>query len=121
MVTINKKCIKILILLVTKSDIVQCKKNGIYEKVPLCLRFADVDAYFVEENENEYLVLVLTENNKKMLELYKRLWTKIKKQIKAINSGESIKYRNVFMKIRVYSNDVLPLNKILDIPVTIMT
>ena len=37
------------------------QKNCIYEKVPLCLRFADVDAYFVEENEKEYLVLVLTE------------------------------------------------------------
>ena len=55
-------------------------QNGIYEKVPLCLRFTDVDAYFIEENENKYLVFVLTENNKKeVLESYKKLWCKIKK------------------------------------------
>ena len=58
-----------------------------------------------------------------MLELYKNLWSEIKKQIKAINSGECnstecnsiqpIKYRNDFMKIRPDSHDDWPLNKIL--------
>ena len=82
---------------------------GLYEKVPLCLRFTDVDAYFMEENENKYLVFVLTENNKKeVLETYKKLWSKIKKQIETISSGESIKYKNDFKKIRVDSYDDLP-------------
>ena len=58
----------------------------------------------------------MTENNR-VLELYKKLWNRINKQIKTINSGESIKYKNDFMKIRVDSNDDLPLNKILYIPV----
>ena len=50
-----------------------------------------------------------------MLELYKNFWSEIKKQIKAINSGESIKYKNDFIKIRLdsYDDDGLPLNKIL--------
>ena len=48
-----------------------------------------------------------------MLELYKELCSEIKKQIKAINSGESIKYKNDFMKVRLDSYDDLPLNKIL--------
>ena len=50
-----------------------------------------------------------------MLELYKNFWSEIKKQSKAINSGESIKYKNDFIKIRLDSNDDdgLPLNKIL--------
>ena len=60
------------------------------------------------KNENKYLVFALTENNKDVLELYKKLWSKIKKQIKAINSGESIKYKNNFMKIRLDSYDDLP-------------
>ena len=49
-----------------------------------------------------------------MLELCKNLWSEIEKQIKAINSGESIKYKNDFMKSRfgLYDDD-LPLNKIL--------
>ena len=48
-----------------------------------------------------------------MLELYKKFWSEIKKQIKAINSGESIKYKNDFMKIRLDLYGDLPLNKIL--------
>ena len=86
-------------------------------EVPLCLRFRDVDAYFIEENESKYLVFALTEKNKEVLELYKKLWSKIKKQIKTINSGELIKYKNDFMKIRLDSYDDLPLNKILYFPV----
>ena len=82
-------------------------------QVTFCLSFSDVDAYIIEENENKYLIFVLTENNKEVLEPYKKLWRKIKKQIKAINSGQSIKYKNDFMKIRLDSHDGLPLNKIL--------
>ena len=52
-----------------------------------------------------------------MLQPCKKLWSKIKKQIKTIDSGESIKYKNNFMKIRVDSFDDLLLNKILYIPV----
>ena len=37
--------------------------------------------------------------------------------MKAINSGESIKYKNDFMKIRLDSYDHLSLNKILYFPV----
>ena len=37
----------------------------------------------------------------------------MKKQIKAINNGESVKYRHDLMRIRLDSYDDLPLNKIL--------
>ena len=40
--------------------------QNIDKKVPLCLSFSDVDAYIIEENENKYLVLALTENNKEV-------------------------------------------------------
>ena len=55
----------------------------------------------------------MTGDNKEVLEPYKKLRSKIKNQIKAINSGESINYKNDFMKIRLDSYDDLSLNKIL--------
>ena len=67
----------------------------------------------LKKNENKYLIFALTENNKEVLELYKKLWSEIKNQIKSINSSESINYKNDFMKIRLNSYDDLPLNKIL--------
>ena len=79
--------------------------------IPLCLSFSYVDAYTIKENENKYLIFALTEDKEEVLEQYKKLWSKIKKQIKAINSGESIIYNNDFMKIRLDSYDGLPLNK----------
>ena len=48
-------------------------KLNIDGEVPLCLRFSNLDAYFIEVNENKYLVFALTENNKEVLKLYKKL------------------------------------------------
>ena len=48
-----------------------------------------------------------------MLDAYKNLWSQVIKQINTINSGESIKYKKDFMKIRLDLYDDLPLNKIL--------
>ena len=62
---------------------------------------------------NKYLIFALTENNTEVLELHKRLWSEIKKQIKAINRGESIKYKNDFMNMRPDSYDDLPLDETL--------
>ena len=72
----------------------------------------DVDAYNIEENESKYLIFALAENNKKQ-KTYKNLWGQVKKQINAINSGESIEYKDDFMKIRLGSYDDPPFNKIL--------
>ena len=47
------------------------------KKIPLCLSFSDVDAYIIEEIENKYLIIALTEDNKEVLELYKKLWSDI--------------------------------------------
>ena len=79
--------------------------HHIDKEIPLCLSFSDVDAYIIEENQSKYLIFALTENNKEVLELYKKLWSEIKKQIKTINSGESVKYKNDFMKSRFDSYD----------------
>ena len=48
-----------------------------------------------------------------MLEMYKKLWNEVKKQIEC-NSTESIKYEKDTMKIRLDSyDDNLPLKKML--------
>ena len=57
------------------------------------------------------MVFVLTKNNKKVSGIYRKL------KIETINGGESIKYKKDFMRIRSDSNDELPLNKILNIPI----
>ena len=43
--------------------------QNIDREAPLCLSFSNVDAYFIEKNENKYLFFALTKNNKKSLEL----------------------------------------------------
>ena len=116
LLTINKKCMKNTnaVSYEIKYITMQSLNNQNIDKVvPLCLSFSDVDTYIIEENENKYLIFALTENNEKVLELYTKLCSEIKKQIKSINSGESIKYKNDFMKIKLDSYDDLPLNKIL--------
>ena len=80
---------------------------------PFSLSFSDVDACIIEENENKYLIFALTQDNKEVLEPNKKLWSKIKKKIKAVNSRGSMKCKNDFMKIRLDSHDDLSLNKIL--------
>ena len=69
-------------LLFMKSNISQCKVliiRILIEEFLFFLSFSDVDAYIIEENENKYLIFALTENNKEVLELYKKLWSEIKK------------------------------------------
>ena len=73
-----------------KYIMMQSNNNqNVGKEVPLCFSFSDVDAYIIKENENKYLVFVLTENNKEVLEPYKKLWGEIKKQSKTINNRES--------------------------------
>ena len=87
--------------------------QNIDNEVPLCLSFCDVDAYIIEENENKYLIFALIENNRKILEIYKKIGGEIKIQIEC-NSIEVIKYEKDPIKIRLDSyDDDLPLNKIL--------
>ena len=85
-----------------------------------------MNAYIIEENENKYLIFASTENNRKIFEMYKKLWSKIKTQseinsVETINSSKcnliaSIKDEKNPMKIRFvsfYDNDDLPLDKVL--------
>ena len=116
LISINKKFIKNTnsVAHEIKYIITQNIDNeNIDNELLFCLSFNDIDAYIIEENENKYLIFALTENNRKMFEMYKKLWGEVKKQIEC-NSNDSIKYEKDPMKIRLDSyDDNLPLNNIL--------
>ena len=99
-----EKCTELWDKIKNQIETISCDKPCKYEK-----HFMKI----IEKNESKYLIFPLTENNKEELGLYKKLWSEIKKQIKGINSGKSIKYKNNFMKIRLDSYNDLPLEKIL--------
>ena len=112
LLSIDQKCIKNKNAVIYKIKYITMQSinnSNIDREIPLCLSFRDVDSYIIKEKR----IFALTENNKEALDAFKKLWSEIKKQIKAINSGESIKYKDDFMKIRLDSYDDLSLNKIL--------
>ena len=86
----------------------------------LYLAFNNLDAYIEESGENKYLIFVSTEKNKMVLGIYKKLWDEIKEQIELITGDKVNKYSKDFIKIRFKTNDNLPLNKIINIPVCVV-
>ena len=63
---------------------------------------------------------LLQKKNREALENQTELWDEIKDQIQIINGDNPIEYGKNFMKARFESNDDLPLNKILNIPMCII-
>ena len=86
----------------------------------LYLVFNNLYAYTEKSGENGYLIFASTEKNKIMMKNYRELWDEIKEQIELITGDKVIKYSKDFMKIRFTTNDDLPLNKIINIPVCIV-
>ena len=80
---------------------------------PLYLIINDVDGYIEENDENKYLSFASTDNNKEVLKKYIKLWDEIKYHIQTINDDKFCEYGKDYMKIKFYSDDNLPLNKIL--------
>ena len=69
---------------------------------------------FIEEKEgSKYLNISVTYNNNDILIKYAEVWIGIKNQIKKINNGSVGEYFKDYFKIKLDSDDNLPLNKIL--------
>ena len=68
LLSISEKCIKNTDVVIHEIKI-PLRKNiinqTIEKELPLCLSFNDVNAYIIEENENKYLIIALTKNNRK--------------------------------------------------------
>ena len=100
---------------ITKKDSYHVKINSVN---PLYLIIGEVDGYIEENNGNKYLTFASTDNNKKVLEKYTKLWDEIKYHIQTINAGKSgecnsIEYEKDYMRIKFNSDVYLPLNEIL--------
>ena len=91
-------------------------KESKYPKIdslnPLYLIINKIDGYFKEMNGNQYLPLVSTDKNKKVLKKYTELWNRIKNSIEKKNNNTD-EYRKDFMKIKFNSDNALPLNETL--------
>ena len=92
-------------------------KDSDYVKIksvnPLYLINGKVIGHIEEENESKYLVFYSTDENKKVLKKYAKLWDRIKNEIEAINGGKQGEYSEDFIKIKFDTDDNLPLNKTL--------
>ena len=93
-------------------------KKGLknYSVNPLYLNFGKMNGYFEEINGNKYLALVPTnESKKKKIEKHEELWIKIRDLIRSITK-KSDDYNKRYIKIKFFSDDELPLNKMIEIP-----
>ena len=86
----------------------------------LYLVFNDLDVYFECIDENKYLFLALRDKNREALENYRELWSEIIDEIETIKGIEPIEYEKKFMKIKFESDDGLPLDKVLNIPLCVV-
>ena len=85
--------------------------ESIYSVNPLYLRINHASGYIEEKNGNKYLIFDSVEENKEVLKKYADVWDGIKNKIKAINGGKENDYGKDYMKIKLNSDDDLPLNK----------
>ena len=92
------------------------KDLKIYSANPLYLILSDVNGYFEEINENKYLTLVPTNENKEKIKKYQEQWIKIRDLIRSITKNLH-DYDEKYIKIKFDSDDILPLNKIIKIPI----
>ena len=85
--------------------------ESIYSVNPLYLRINHASGYIEEKNENKYLIFDSVDENKEVFKKYADVWNGIKNKIKAIN-GDECDYGEDYMKIKLNSDDDLPLNKL---------
>ena len=72
--------------------------------------------YINEKKRNKYLIFDdYVNKNKPILKKYADIWGGIKNKIKVVNGGEESNYAKYCMKIKLNSDDDLPLNKRLKI------
>ena len=76
---------------------------------PLYLIIHSATGYFKEKYGEKYLIIDSTEK-------YEEVFSGIKSEIETINSGEELFYEKHYRKIRVNTDDNVPLNKKLKFP-----
>ena len=77
---------------------------------PLYLQITHANGYIEEKGVNKYLVFHSTDENKELLEKYNYVFNGIRDKTKEVCSDECY-YEKDYMKIKLNSDDDLPLNK----------
>ena len=85
--------------------------ESIYSVNPLYLRINHANGYIEEKNGSKYLIFASVGENKEVLKTYADVWDGVKNKIKAINGGQENDSEKDYMKIKINSDDDLPLNK----------
>ena len=85
--------------------------ESIYSVNPLYLRINHANGYIEEQNGSKYLIFASVDENKEVLKTYADVWDGVKNKIKAINGGQENDSEKDYMKIKINSDDDLPLNK----------
>ena len=89
------------------------KKIGDCENIhsvnPLYLTIYSATGYFKEKNDEKYLIL-------DQIEKYEEVFSRIKSEIETINGGEKLFYEKNYAKIRINTDNDVPLNKLLKLP-----
>ena len=71
---------------------------------------------FEEINWNQYLTLVPINESKEKIKKYEELWIKIRDLIRSVTKNLD-SYDEKSMKTKFDSDDILPLNKAIEIPI----
>ena len=74
------------------------------------MRIGNASGYIEEINEDKYLVFDVTDEDKKLLERYDDVFNGNMSKIKKIDD-DWLEYAKDYMKIKISSDDRLPLNK----------
>ena len=77
---------------------------------PLYLMLNKMNGYFEEINKNKYLTLVSTNASKEKIKKYEERWIQIRDLIRSVTK-KSDDYDEKYIKMKLNSNDTLPLNK----------
>ena len=83
--------------------------ENIHNIIPLYLIIHSANGYFEEKNGERYLILDLTEK-------YEKVFSEIVSEIKTLNGGKELFYEKSYTRIRISTDDDLPLNKYLKFP-----
>ena len=87
-----------------------------YNVNPFDFIFDIVNGYVEEINENKYLMLVPSNESKKIIQKYEELWIKIKDLIRSITKNLD-DYCEKYVKIKFNSGNNLPLNEPVEISI----
>ena len=84
--------------------------ENIYSVNPLYLTITHASGYIEEKGVNKYLVFDSIDENKELLKKYNDVFNGIMGKIKEVSNDEC-DYENDYMKIKLNSDNDLPLNK----------